>query len=72
MPKRESEKQTLDKESLELVFNKALKVPALTQGLLYIVPRLFKKKTQDDDFLSWCINIVKTTLRAGLHDLDYI
>jgi hypothetical protein len=59
-----------NKEALELVFKKPLKVPALTHGLQFLIPSLFKKKRGEDDFLRWCIEIAKNTLQSELAAFD--
>jgi hypothetical protein len=71
MPAHGDDEKPYNKEALTLVFKKALKVPTLTQGLLYFVPSLFKEKRKSDEFLNWSVDVLKNTLRSGMHDLDH-
>jgi len=64
--------QRFSREPLELVFKKVLKVPALTQGLLFVIPSFFKERARENEFFDWCIDVVKNTLRTGFHDLNLI
>jgi len=62
----------LDKKNLEAIFKKALKIPELSKGLLYIIPSLFKQRKKKSEFLTWAVDTVKYTLRSGGNDLDLI
>jgi hypothetical protein len=54
-----------NRDTLVFIFQRALKIQELTQGLLYIVPSLMKKRKKESEFISWCLDIVKNTLRSG-------